>query len=260
VHVAPADLRAVRDGDAMVRFAVLGPVAVVDAEIPSRARVGSADEPCRRSHLGMVVEGRFALERQGARRKVDAGEAFHIAGGAEHRHVLDDAVRILAFEPVHDIDTSDSALRRLGLIPAPATRASALRLATKPVPPRGRVEADVVLLGERLLTVSRFGPRSGYATDYCDVPHWGTVVSGSVTIEWEDDVEVLSAGDVFRCPPGPPGHRILAAEPATLIDLTPLSGVTAAARHIDWRRDGFAKALGERAARTGEQLEVTKVL
>lgn len=260
MHVAPADLRAVRDGDALVRFAVLGPVAVVDADVPPRAKVPSSDEPCLRSHLGMVVQGRFALERDGARRAVTAGSAFHVADGAEHRHHLEEAVRILAFEPVDDLDTSEAALRRRGLVPAPTTRASALRLATKPVPGRGRVESDLVLLGDRLLTVSRFGPRSGYATDFCDVPHWGTVISGSVTIEWEDDVEVLSAGDVFRCPPGPPGHKILAAEPATLVDLTPLSGIIAAGRHIDWRRAGFAKALAEREARGTESLEVAQIL
>jgi quercetin dioxygenase-like cupin family protein len=243
-----------------MRFAVLGPVAFVDAEVSSRGRVPSATEPCVRPHVGMVVEGRFALERDGARAPVEAGSAFHVAGGAEHRHHLEEAVRIVAFEQVEDVDTSDAALKRLGLEPATVTRASALRLAAKPMPPRGRVEADVLLLGERVLTVSRFGPRSGYATDFCDIPHWGTVVSGSVTIEWEDDVEVLTAGDVFRCPPGPPGHRLLAAETATTIDLTPLSGITAAVRWIDWRRAGFEEALAQREARAETHpLEVARL-
>jgi quercetin dioxygenase-like cupin family protein len=260
VHVATADLRAVRDGDAMLRFAVLGPVAVVDAEVPSRANVPSSEEPCVRPHLGMVVQGRFTLEHDGTRRPVTSGSAFHVPDGAEHRHVLEEAVRILAFEPVGDLDTSEAALRRLGLVPTRITRATAPPLATKPVPERGRVEADLALLGDRLLTVARFGPRSGFATDFCDVPHWGTIITGSVTIEWEDDVEVLSAGDVFRCPPGPPGHRIMAAEPAVVVDLTPLSGITAAGRHIDWRRAGFAKALAEHQARGEQSLEVAQVL
>ena len=70
---------------------------------------------------------------------------------------------------------------------------------------------------------------------------------------------MVSAGDVFRCPPGPPGHRILAAEPATLIDLTPLSGIESATRQIDWRRAGFAKALEEYKRKRRRTVELAKV-
>ena len=262
MHVAPADLRAVRAGDALVRFAILGPMAFVDAELAQPGRVPEVQEPCLRPHTGMVVEGGFDLEHTGRRRRVDAGTAFRVASGAPHRHHLEDPVRVVAFETVDGIDTSDAALRRLGLVPAAVPRASALRLAAGPVPGRGVVQADVARLGTRLLTISRFGPRSGFATDWCDLPHWGSVVSGSVTIEWEDDVEVLTAGDVFRCPPGPPGHRILAAEPAVLIDLTPLEDVTPATRQIDWRRPAFTRAIAEAEAEPEDDapLELARVV
>ena len=48
------------------------------------------------------------------------------------------------------------------------------------------------------------GERSGYTTDWCDAPHWGLVTNGQMAIEWEDDVEILSSGDIFHCPAGPP--------------------------------------------------------
>ena len=87
------------------------------------------------------------------------------------------------------------------------------------------------------LTRVRMGERSGYTSSWCDVPHWGVVTSGRLAIEWEDDVELLSTGDVFHCPAGPPGHRIEAADPATFIDLTPVEALASGARIAEWRRD-----------------------
>ena len=87
-----------------------------------------------------------------------------------------------------------------------------------------------------VLSRVRMGERSGYRAAWCDAPHWGIVTSGSLAIEWEDDVEVLAAGDVFHCPAGPPGHRAEAADPATFLDLTPLSAFEGGGRLSDWRR------------------------
>jgi quercetin dioxygenase-like cupin family protein len=56
-----------------------------------------------------------------------------------------------------------------------------------------------------------------------------------MTIEWEQDVEVVATGDVFHCPAGPPGHRIEAADPASFIDLTPVAAYDGG-RLADWRR------------------------
>jgi hypothetical protein len=87
-----------------------------------------------------------------------------------------------------------------------------------------------------VMTRVRMGERSGYRAGWCDAPHWGLVISGSMTIEWEEDVEVVATGDVFHCPAGPPGHRIEAADPVTYIDLTPLAAFDGGRRLADWRR------------------------
>ncbi len=75
------------------------------------------------------------------------------------------------------------------------------------------------------MTRVRMGERSGYTTGWCDAPHWGLVTAGRMAIEWEDDVEILSTGDIFHCPAGPPGHRLEAADPATFVDLTPVAAL-----------------------------------
>ena len=62
------------------------------------------------------------------------------------------------------------------------------------------------------------------------------VAAGRIAIEWEDDVEVLGTGDIYYCPPGPPGHRITAADPATMVDLTPMTSLETVTRLAEWRR------------------------
>ena len=74
-------------------------------------------------------------------------------------------------------------------------------------------------------------------------PHWGVVTVGSIAIEWEDDVEVVGPGDVFHCPAGPPGHRIEAAEAATIIDFTPVEAARGDARVAGWRAKANESAL-----------------
>jgi hypothetical protein len=61
------------------------------------------------------------------------------------------------------------------------------------------------------------------------------VLRGGLAIEWEDDVEMLLAGDIFHCPAGPPGHRYEAADAATIIDFTPREALAAGGRTIAWR-------------------------
>ena len=67
---------------------------------------------------------------------------------------------------------------------------------------------------------------------------------GRLAIEWEDDVEILSKGDIFHCPAGPPGHRLEAADPATLIDLTPFDRLESGGRLAEWRRGTARSASG----------------
>ena len=87
-----------------------------------------------------------------------------------------------------------------------------------------------------VLTEARFGPTSGYTAGWCDAPHWGLVTDGSIALEFEDSVEILGTGDVYHCPPGPPGHRVEAADPATILDLTPLALLESGRRISPWRR------------------------
>ena len=62
MHVAPADLRAVRQGGIAIRFAMLGEMAYVLAEIPASGSAGtSLDAPCTQPHWGFVIAGELTF-------------------------------------------------------------------------------------------------------------------------------------------------------------------------------------------------------
>jgi hypothetical protein len=52
---------------------------------------------------------------------------------------------------------------------------------------------------------------------------------------WEDEVEIIGAGEAFYCPAGPPGHRIEVTDAATVMDLTPIEAMIRPGRVADWR-------------------------
>jgi hypothetical protein len=52
----------------------------------------------------------------------------------------------------------------------------------------------------------------GLPNDMCQCPHWGYVLTGSVTFRFPDHDEVYEAGDAFYTPPG---HIPLAHEPGS---------------------------------------------
>jgi hypothetical protein len=60
----------------------------------------------------------------------------------------------------------------------------------------------------------------GLPDDRCQCPHWGYVVTGSVTFRFPDRDEVYAAGDAFYTPPGhipvkhEPGSEIVMFSPA----------------------------------------------
>ena len=87
MHVAPADLRAVRQGGIALRFAMLGEMAYVLAEIPASGSAGtSLDAPCTQPHWGFVIAGELTCVTGRRRLTIPAGRAFHVpAGGPEHR-------------------------------------------------------------------------------------------------------------------------------------------------------------------------------
>ena len=67
MHLAPEDLRVVRQGDVLVRSAPLGAIAYVLAELPRAGTPGTLLEAaCDRPHWGLVVAGEltYVSDRQ----------------------------------------------------------------------------------------------------------------------------------------------------------------------------------------------------
>lgn len=246
MHVTPSELRVLRQDGTLVRFALLGSMAYIVAEFPSSGSAGTAiEQPCVKPHWGLVHEGTVTLETDDAKHTIPVGSAFHVPpGGVPHRFRVDGAARIAGFEPIDAVvDTSDAALSARGFEVLPAdggASASVIPAAASTLLQAGQVEARTWPMSSFVLTRARFGPGSGYLADWCDAPHWGIVTDGRLAIEWEGDIEVVAAGDVYHCPGGPPGHRLEAADPAGIVDLTPIEALRAGPRLTTWRRESVA--------------------
>lgn len=242
MHVAPVDLRALRQGGIVLRFAMLGQMAYVFVELPVSGSSGtSLEQPCSLPHWGFVIEGDLTFVRDDRREIIPAGRAFHVPGGGpDHWFEASGPALIAGFQPIEpDLDVSDERLKAQGFevvsSDAAATATIVPAIATRVVP-AGQIRTETWPMSSYLMTRVRMGERSGYTTGWCDAPHWGLVTAGRLAIEWEDDVEILSTGDIFHCPAGPPGHRLEAADPATFVDLTPISALGGDGRLADWRR------------------------
>jgi quercetin dioxygenase-like cupin family protein len=243
MHVGPAEFRSIRRDGLLLRFAILGEVAYVLAEVPPAGSAGTAlEDGCERPHWAFVVSGALELDATWGRVAVPAGSAFHLPEGVAHRIRAAGRTRLAGFEPVDARqDVTDAALRARGFeVLAEGATASPgttprLEPASAPVE-LGEIVTSGTRMGNLLFCQTRFGPRSGYASPFCDLEHWGQVAGGNIAIEWENDIEVLTAGDVFYCPPGPPGHRFQAADPSATIDFTPLDAFTREGRIVDWRQ------------------------
>lgn len=241
MHVAPVDLRAVRQSGIVIRFAMLGSMAYVLAEIPTSGSSGtSLEQPCTLAHWGFVIEGELSYVAGGQRETITAGRAFHVpADGSQHHFETGGPALIAGFQPVEpELDVSDDRLTAQGF--EIVEKGSAVTIV--PAIPKRKVDVGQVLteswpMSGYLMTRVRMGERSGYTAGWCDAPHWGLVTEGRFAIEWEDDVEIVSTGDVFHCPGGPPGHRLQAADPTTFVDLTPMAMLRSTGRLVDWRRD-----------------------
>ena len=241
MHVAPVDLRSLRQGGLRLRFAMLGEMAYVFAELPATGSTGtSLETPCAQAHWGFVIEGELTFVRGGKREVIPAGRAFHVpAGGPDHKFEASMRALVAGFQPIESQDeVSDERLAARGFellsLEAVATATIVPAIARRKVA-AGQIRAETWPMSSFVMTRDRMGERSGYTTGWCDAPHWGLVTDGQMAIEWEDDVEILSSGDIFHCPAGPPGHRLEAADPATFLDLTPIAAL-AGARIADWRR------------------------
>jgi quercetin dioxygenase-like cupin family protein len=240
MHVAPVDLRAVRQGGIDIRFAMLGAMAYVLAEIPKSGSAGTAmEQPCERPHWGFVVDGELTYVAEGQRLAIPAGRAFHVpAGGQEHHFETGSSALIAGYEPIEpDLDVSDARLIEQGFEPTnQPVKATSVPVLSPFSAAAGEIRTEAWRMAPYIMTRVMMGERSGYTSGWCDIPHWGMVTSGRLAIEWEDDVELLSEGDIFHCQAGPPGHRLEAADPATFIDLTPVGAFEGDFRLAAWRR------------------------
>jgi quercetin dioxygenase-like cupin family protein len=241
MHVAPAELRALRQGGVVLRFAMLGDMAYVFAELPPSGSSGtSLEQPCSQPHWGFVIDGELTFVRGDHREVIPAGRAFHVPPrGPEHHFEAAGPTLVAGFQPVEsEAEVSDENLAARGF-KALSHDAMAATTVVPAIPtrsvPAGQIRIETWPMSSFLMTRVRMGERSGYTSGWCDAPHWGLVTTGRLAIEWEDDVEILSSGDVFYCPAGPPGHRLEAADPATFLDLTPIAAL-AGSRIADWRR------------------------
>jgi quercetin dioxygenase-like cupin family protein len=262
MHVGPADFRSIRRDGLLLRFAILGEVAYVLAEVPPSGSAGTALEAvCERPHWAFVVAGEVELDAASERVTVPAGSAFHVPEGIQHRIRATGRTRLAGFERIDPRqDVSDAALKAQGFeLLAEVPGVSPAIVPVIDPAPQAIELGDVVPTGSRmgslLFCQARFGPRSGFASPFCDLEHWGQVTAGNIAIEWENDIEVLTAGDVFYCPPGPPGHRFQAADPSATLDFTPLDAFSGDGRMAEWRH-ALAVRTGALGSQPGRSVEV----
>ena len=186
-----------------------------------------------------MIDGELTFIRGRRRETIPSGRAFHVPpGGPSHRFETAGRAVVAGFAPVDPaVDVNDSRLAAQGFTVVARPSRTIVVPPILPLEVRsGAVECEPWQMSGYVMTRVRMGDRSGYRSGWCDAPHWGLVISGSMTIDWERDVEVVATGDVFHCPAGPPGHRIEAADPAAFIDITPSAAYEGGGRLADWRR------------------------
>ncbi|TAL10905.1 MAG: hypothetical protein EPO00_04105, partial [Chloroflexota bacterium] len=117
MHVALSDLRALRQGGLVVRYAILGSMAFALAEVPESGSAGtSMEQPSRRASWALVIEGDVTYEADGRSLRIPAGNALYIPGGEPEHHLrATGASRIAGFLPVDPtIEISDALLAEQG--------------------------------------------------------------------------------------------------------------------------------------------------
>ena len=76
----------------------------------------------------------------------------------------------------------------------------------------------------------------GLPGDLCQVPHWGYVLQGSITIGYDDGlVETLRAGDLFYLPPG---HTVKTDDGVTLVEFSPDRELQEVYEHVGRQMQG----------------------
>ncbi len=243
MRVSPRELRGIRAEGLLTRFAILGPVAFVSVELPAGGSTGTGlEKPTDSPAWGIVLGGSVGLH--GPREEhFPGGTAFHVpAGPPQHWFTAPGRAVIAWFTPLaRDVDTSDAAMRALGFeplsrMPAPQPPPALIEAIGGSVfRGQGSMEVEAAQMGEWVFCRTMYGPLSGYTSGWCDLAHWGMVLTGDLALRFESDVELLSAGDVYYCPPGPPGHQFQVADAATTIDYTPAADLLGPGRKSEWR-------------------------
>ena len=234
MRVSPRELKAVRAGGLVSRYAVLGDAVFVVVDLPDAGTTGTpVEEPCRLEHWGLVLQGELTLIGRRSH-TFGPGAAFYVAPGPVHRFHADARAVIAGFAPVTEpIDESPETLAARGVeildrVGPPPPRPSSMRVAGRRsrIVASGQIETETAIMGSWLFRRSTFGPQSGYADAWCDLPHWGFVLDGGLVLHWENlDLELLGPGDVYQCPGGPPGHRMEVADGALVVDYTPMQAI-----------------------------------
>ena len=249
MHVALPDLRALRQGGLVIRYAMLGSIAFVLVEVPDAGSAGtSMEQPSKQAHWALVIDGDVTFESDGRSLRIPSGNALYVPGGEpEHRLRASGGSRIAGFLPIDpSVEITDVLLAQQGfeILGPAAGGAQPIVVPTSTTGPSqvGVIDARTWLMPPYAMTAAHFGPASGYTADWCDAPHWGLVTGGQLVIEYEHDVEIVAAGDVYHCPPGAPAHRLQAADPASIVDLTPIDAIVGDGRIAEWRRTALTQA------------------
>jgi quercetin dioxygenase-like cupin family protein len=257
MRVSPRDLRGIRAEGLLTRFVVLGPVAFVSVEIPPEGSAGTGlDRHAETEAWGLTLRGTTTLHTPDGATEFPMGSAFHVPLGVEHWWSAGPRAILAGFAPMPaDTDLSEAALRERGYEPiqriappppmpsriSPVGPSATLR-------PRGSIEVEIAEMGRWVFSRATFGALSGYTTGWCDLPHWGIVLAGDLALRFENEVELLSAGDVYYCPAGPPGHQFQVPDSATTIDYTPYADLIEPGRKASWRVSAFGRLAKDGAA------------
>jgi hypothetical protein len=243
----------------LTRFSLFGPVAFILADLPAGGTAGTGlDEPCLTEHHGIVLAGAFSVHHADGRIEMfEVGTAFYVPPGPP-THTFTCAPRTViggfASMPETPPDISPDALIAQGYeivrrpaVPAAPPRTVTLGGSVDPFRRSGAIDVEGSQMGSWLFMRAKFGPRSGYTSGWCDLPHWGVVLDGEVAIQYEGETELAARGDAYYVLPG---HRMVSPDGAMIADYTPISAIDGERRVSRWRRDTLARIPGHDDAPT----------
>ena len=252
MRVSPRELQGLRRAGMLTRYAVLGPVAYVLADLPAEGTPGTGlEEPCVRDHHGIVLRGTFRVHHEDGRTEsFEAGTVFYVPEGPPTHHFSWSSGAVVGgfARLASEADVQPAALEAMGFeivsrpsVPLSPPSSVTLAGAVDPIRRPGTIDVEASVMGPWLFVRSIFGAQTGLATGRCELPHWGVVLDGAVAIHTRDAVELATAGDAFLAEPG---HRFEVPDGATVIDYTPLDTIRPGVRVASWRRAAMSRVVG----------------